>query len=95
MPTTLANDAAPQPNPAYLRHTTEFALALIKNGFTPDDIDDDGHIGRVYGELTAGGTGPREAAVMLRCLRAGLSVIDGGGESVLAPRPALRLVRGC
>lgn len=28
---------------------------------------------------------------MLRRLRAGLRVIDGGGESIPGPRPALRL----
>jgi len=92
-----ATGPAPEPHPAYVRQVRELALIMIENGHTPDGLafaPDAAYIGGIYGELTREGTGPREAAVMLRRLRTGLSVIDGGGQSIPGPRPALRLVRG-
>lgn len=84
---------ASAPHPDYERWTRELALITIASGNSPDSVafaDSGGCIGAVFAELK--GTGPREAARMLRRMRSGLRVVDGGGETVTGARPPLRLV---
>lgn len=102
MSQTLASGAGDAPGPVllhprYARQVREGALIFICNGTAAWDLPFTGSeralIAGEMAELRARGIGPKRAERMLARLKAGgLHSIEGGGESVPAPRPALRLV---